>query len=274
MSKVATIILNRNLPDVADSLYDSLARIDGPRTDIYVVEAGSDDDKLSRRATWHANWPEAREHGLRYQRGMNYGLSRLVAEKKFDKYDAFFLLTNDTEFGKDSVLGPLLEVLDEHPRVGILSPCSRNWGERLLLKTQPTKYFWYIHNTAYLLRRQFVEDVMERENPDHMNCLFDGTNFRGYGGESELIAKGYANDWAAAITARAWAEENETHLLTKADLIRTESYEENIRLYIEEGRQWMRRKYGFNSRWVMQRHVKFLYDQFMEFYPEYAAYRV
>lgn len=274
MNKVATIILNRNLPDVTDALRDSLARIDGPRTDIYVVEAGSDDDKLSRSCTWHANWPEAREHGLRYQRGMNYGLSRLVAENKFKNYDAFFLLTNDTEFGKESVLGPLLEVLDEHPRVGILSPCSRNWGERLLLKTQPTKYFWYIHNTAYLLRRQFVEDVMERENPGHMNCLFDGTNFRGYGGESELIAKGYANDWAAAITARAWAEENETHLLTKADLIRTESYEENIRLYLEEGRQWMRRKYGFNSRWVMQRHVKFLYDQFMEFYPEYAAYKV
>jgi GT2 family glycosyltransferase len=274
MNKVATIILNRNLPDVTDALRDSLARIDGERTDIYVVEAGSDDGKLSRNCTWHANWPEAREHGLRYQRGMNYGLSRLVSENKFKNYDAFFLLTNDTEFGKESVLGPLLEVLDEHPRVGILSPCSRSWGERLLLKTQPTRYFWYIHNTAYLLRRQFVEDVMERENPDHMNCLFDGTNFRGYGGESELIAKGYANDWAAAITARAWAEENETHLLTKADLIRTESYEENIRLYLEEGRQWMRRKYGFNSRWVMQRHVKFLYDQFMEFYPEYAAYKV
>lgn len=274
MKKVATIILNRNLPEVTDALADSLARIDGPRTDVFVVEAGSDDDKLSRSCTWHAAWPEAREHGLRYQRGMNYGLSRLVAENKFDKYDAFFLLTNDTEFGKESVLAPLLEVLDEHPRVGILSPCSKLWGERLLLKTQPTKYFWHIHNTAYLLRREFVEDVMERENPDHMNCLFDGTNFRGYGGESELIAKGYANDWAAAITARAWAEENETHLLTKADLIRTESYEENLRLYIEEGRQWMRRKYGFNSRWVMQRHVKFLYDQFMEFYPEYAAYKV
>ncbi|PIW30593.1 MAG: hypothetical protein COW29_03690, partial [Rhodobacterales bacterium CG15_BIG_FIL_POST_REV_8_21_14_020_59_13] len=110
--------------------------------------------------------------------------------------------------------------------------------------------------------------------PDYMNCLFDGTNFRGYGAESELIAKGYANDWAAAITTRAWAEENETHLLTKADLIRTETYEENVRLFLEEGRQWMRRKYGFNSRWAMQRYVKFHYDQFLEFHPEYEAYRI
>ena len=71
-----------------------------------------------------------------------------------------------------------------------------------------------------------------------MNFFFDGSNFRGYGTESELIAKGYANDWAAAITNRAWAEENETHLLNKADLIRTETYEENIRLYLEDKCLW------------------------------------
>ncbi len=274
MKRVATIILNRNLPEVTDALYSRLVRTDGDKADIFVVEAGSDDEKLSKHCTWHADWPEAREHGLRYQRGMNYALSQLVKEGRFAGYEAFFLLTNDTEFGETSVLGPLLEVLEEHPRVGILSPCSKLWGEKLLLKVQPTKYFWYIHNTAYLLRRQFIEDVMEPVKPDYMNCLFDGTNFRGYGAESELIAKGYANDWAAAITTRAWTEENETHLLTKADLIRTETYEENVRLFLEEGRQWMRRKYGFNSRWAMQRYVKFHYDQFLEFHPEYEAYRI
>ncbi|MFA6433241.1 MAG: hypothetical protein WCW52_00955 [Elusimicrobiales bacterium] len=274
MKKIATIILNRNLPEVTDSLCGHLERFDGELTDIFVVEAGSDAGKLSRRCTWYADWPEAKEHGLRYPRGMNFGLSRLVKEGRFSGYDAFFLLTNDTEFEKAAVLKPLMGVLAAHPRVGILSPCSRLWGEKLLLQTQPTRYFWYIHNTAYLLRRQFIEDVMEKENPDHMNCLFDGANFRGYGTESELIAKGYANDWAAAITTRVWAEENETHLLTKADLIRTETYEENLALYLEEGRRWMRRKYGFNSRWVMQRHVKFLYDQFLEFHPEYEAYRI
>ena len=274
MNCVATIVLNRNLPDVADALCDRMERIDGDLTDVFVVEAGSEDQHLSRHCTWHADWLEAREHGLRYPRGMNFALSQLIKEGRFAQYETFFLLTNDTEFEDKPVLEPLLEVLSEHPRVGLLSPCSKLWGEKLLLQAQPTRYFWYIHNTAYLLRRQLIEDVMETEKPDYMNFLFDGSNFRGYGTESELIAKGYCNDWASAITAKVWAEENETHLLTKADLIRTETYEDNIRLYVEEGRRWMRRKYGFNSRWFMQRYVKFLYDQFFEFHPEYEPYRI
>ena len=115
---------------------------------------------------------------------------------------------------------------------------------------------------------------MEIETPDYLNFVFDGSNFRGYLSESELIAKAYANDWTAAITSKVLAEENESHLLNKADLIRTESYEENIKLYLEEGRQWLRRKYGFNSRWSMQQYVKSFYDRFFEFHPEYQQYRV
>ncbi len=274
MKRVATIILNRNLAEVTDRLYEHLQTYDGDDTDIYVVEAGSDTDRLSRYATWHANWPEANAHGLRYSRGMNYGLSQLWNEGKFKQYDAFFLLTNDTEFQSSKTVAPLLNILDEHPRVGVLSPCSERWGERLLLKTQPTKYFWFIHNNAYLLRREFIESICEHDSPDFMNFLFDGSNFRGYGTENELIAKAYVNDWAAAITTKVWASENEGHLLDKADLIKTEGYEKNLQLYVEEGRIWMRRKYGFNSHWSMQQYVKSFYDKFFEFHPEFESYRV
>ena len=131
MSHIATIVLNRNLPDITDALCDRLERIDGDLTEVFVVEAGSDDNQLSRHCTWLADWPEARIHGLRYQRGMNYALSQLYNEGRFDHYDAFFLLTNDTEFGEEPILAPLLEVLSEHPQVGLLSPCSRRWGERM-----------------------------------------------------------------------------------------------------------------------------------------------
>lgn len=272
MKRVATIILNRNLPDVTDRLCEHIKQQDGDLTDVYVVEAGSDTANLSRHVSWHADWPEARTQGLRYGRGMNYGLSQLWKENKFGRYDAFFLLTNDTELKNHSTLSPLMSILDQQPHVGILSPCSASWGEKQLLKQQPTKYFWYIQNNAYLLRRAFIESVCNE--PDVINFLFDGTNFRGYGSESELIAKAYANDWAAAITAEVWAEENESHLLNKADLIKTEGYEENLKLYVEEGRQWMRRKYGFPSRWSMQQYVKSLYNLFFEFHPEYKDYKI
>lgn len=274
MKRVATIILNRNLPEPTDRLVEHIQKFDGKQTDVFVVEAGSDDTRLSKYCTWHADWPEAKQQGLRYSRGMNYALSLLWKNGKFNNYDAFFLLTNDTELMLESTLSPLLEILDHHKRVGILSPCSMRWGERLLLAEHSTKYFWFIHNNAYLLRRDFIISICNVDQPDIMNFLFDGSNFRGYGSESELLAKAYANDWAAAITKNVWAEENETHLLTRADLIKTEAYGDNIRLYVEEGRRWMRNKYGFNSRWSMQQYVKSFYDRFFQFHPEYESYKI
>lgn len=274
MKKVATIILNRNLPEVTDLLCAHIEKYDGENTDIFVVEAGSDDGLLSNHTTWHANWPEAKQEGLRYSRGMNYGLSQLWNEGKFQKYEAFFLITNDTEFESKSTVQPLLEILANHPRLGIVSPCSHRWGERFLLKDQSTKYFWFVHNNAYMLRREFIESICNANQPDSINFLFDGENFRGYGSEHEIIAKAYANDWAAAITTNVWADENESYLVDKADLIKTEAYEENLKLYVEEGRVWMRKKYGFNSHWAMQQYVKAFYDRFFEFHPEFANYKV
>jgi hypothetical protein len=274
MKRVATIILNRNLPSVTECLHEHLTKYDGEQTDIYVVEAGSDAERLSRYATWHANSEEVLRNGLRYGRGMNFGLTQLLKEGKFDQYDAFFLLTNDTEFKAEPTLAPLISVLNNHPRVGILSPCSERWGERFLLKTEKTKYFWFIHNNAYLLRREFIESICDKEQPDIMDFLFDGANFRGYGSEHELIAKAYANDWSAAVTSEVWASENESHLLDHADQIKTEGHEENLKLYVTEGRRWMRKKYGFNSHWSMQQYVKSFYDKFFEFHPEYSKFKV
>ena len=272
--RIATIILNRNLPGPTDQLCDHLLEFDGNHTDIFVVEAGSDIENLSKNTTWHANWPEAIESGLRYPRGMNYGLSQLWDEGKFEQYDAFFLLTNDTELNRSESLGPLMSILDENQRVGILSPCSKSWGEKLLLEDGLTKYFWFIHNTAYLLRREFIEDICNVGSPGYLKFLFDGQNFRGYGVESELIAKAYANDWAAAITSEVWAEENQAHLLKHSDKIKTENYRKNIDLYIQEGESWMKNKYGFNSRWQMQQYVKSFYDRFFYYHPEFRDQKV
>jgi len=127
MNRIATIILNRNLPVPTDRLYEHIVNIDGGLTDVYVLEAGSDIDKVSRYCTWHANDPHAQQNGLRYGRGMNYALLKLYQDKNWSKYDAFFLLTNDTELGAGSTLQPLLNVFNSHRKLGILSPCSQRW---------------------------------------------------------------------------------------------------------------------------------------------------
>jgi hypothetical protein len=101
-----------------------------------------------------------------------------------------------------------------------------------------------------------------------IDFLFDGNNFRGYLSESEIIAKAYANDWAAAITTKIYAEEDESYLFDKSKLIKTESYEENLQLYVDEGLKWIKKKYGFNSRWQMMQYSQLFYEKFFEYYPE------
>tara|TARA_B100000989_G_C19532688_1_gene471038 strand:+ start:7392 stop:8219 length:828 start_codon:yes stop_codon:yes gene_type:complete len=274
VKKIATIILNRNLPVVTNKLVEHIEKYDGKLTDIYVIEAGSDEDKLSKYTSWHANWEDAKLNGLRYSRGMNYGLSQLWENGLFKKYDAFFLLTNDTELNNVSSLEILINILDQHQRIGILSPCGIDWGERFLFGNQTTKYFWFIHNTALLLRREFLESILVLEQPYIFNFLFDGSNFRGYGLEHELISKAYANDWAAAITNLVYSSENESYLLNKNDIIKTDSYENNMKLYLDEGKKWMRRKYGFNNHWYLQQYAKTFYDKFFELYPELRIYQL
>lgn len=268
MKKVATIILNRNLPEPTNALYSHIEQYDGEFTDIYVVEAGSDEDKLSKYCTWHVADDVVKKNGLRYGRGMNYGLLQLVKEKKYYDYDAFFLLTNDAELGKGPSIKPLMDLMDMYSHIGILSPCSKRWGERNLIDERGVTCFWFIHNNAYFVRRELIDLIADFDSKDYLSFLFDGTNFRGYLTEEELIAKTYANDYSAAITNKVWVEENESHLLNHAQLIKTESYDENLKLYIEEGLSWVKKKYGFNNRWTMQQYVRQFYESFFEYHPE------
>lgn len=274
MKKVATIILNRNLPSVTDTLYKNILKYNKKYTDVYIVEAGSDSGNLSKNMTWNADWKEAKLNGLRYARGMNFGLSNLWREGKFDKYEAFLLLTNDTEFKTKSFIKIFLDIFKKHPRLGILSPCSKDWGEKKLIDKNSIKYFWYIHNTAYFLRKDFIKEIINLKTPGYMNFLFDGNNFRGYGTESELIAKAYSNHWAAGITNQVWAEENEKYLKKLHSKIKTNTFEENNKLVMEESREWMREKYGFKSKWSLQMYVKTFYDRFFTYYPELKKNKV
>ena len=272
--KDATIILNRNLPNITNLLFNNLKKNNNKISDFYILEAGSSKKNLSKNYTWHANWKSAKKNGLRFARGMNYALSNLYKEKKFENYKAFFLITNDTTFQNYKIIEKLYKVLDSEKKLAILSPCSKNWGEYKLLKKNKTKFFWYIHNNAIMIKKDFIVEVLNNKSPGYLNFLFDGTNFRGYGLESELIAKAYSNDWSAAITSSVLSEENESYLINDYEEIKTDSYDQNLRLYLKEGKQWMKNKYGFSNKWAFQMYVKSFYDKFFENNPEYRKYKL
>lgn len=63
MKNIATIILNRNLPEPTNALVEHIMQYDGEITDIYVVEAGSDEDKISKYCTWYVDTPDVKKMG-------------------------------------------------------------------------------------------------------------------------------------------------------------------------------------------------------------------
>ena len=271
---LAVIVLNRNLPSVTDLLCEKLMDSGVEKDRVFVLEAGSDDDKLSKYCNWHVKDDETRRLGLRYNRGMNQALINLYQSKNWKKFDGFLLLANDTEFTTASPVERLEKVLQRHERVGILSPCSKHWGESMFIPENSEKYLWSISSSAIVVMRSFIEKVCNTSGLSNRNFLFDGSNFRGYLTDMELVAKAYINDWAFAITKTVYAEENTSYLLTIPDIIKTESYEENLRLYVNEGLKWALNKYSFQSKWDFLEYTKFYYDKFFDINPNLNKYRV
>ena len=76
------------------------------------------------------------------------------------------------------------------------------------------------------------------------------------------------------IINQVYLEENESYLLNHHDLIKTDSYSKNLNLYYNEGLKWMKRKYGFNNKWLLQNYVKLFYDDFFMNHPELIKYKI
>ena len=171
--KTATIILNRNLPEVTDNLVNHINKFDGEFAQyIFVIEAGSDEINLSKNMTWYINDTFTKKYSLRYPRGLNLGIKKLYEENKLNNYDSIFFITNDTILQNKQTIQPLRSILIKHEKVGLLSPCSKNWGEKLILKDEKVKYFWFIHNHAYFLK-SFIDNMCNYDD-NYITLLFDG----------------------------------------------------------------------------------------------------
>lgn len=271
MKPIATLILNRNLPDVTDALVDHIVKWNGDVTDVYVIESGSVPEGRSRHPGFVADWPDAVEHGLRFGRGFNLGL--LEAER-LGAHEFYFLLCQDAVLPDEPTLPLLLEEMERFPRIGILSPCSPDWGEASLIPEGQTRLFWFVNLIGWLVRGSLIDAIKNVQAPSFLDYVFDGTNFRGYDADVEVVAKAYANEFAAGITKRASFREDIDLTDRLAVRMRTDPQNVNRPLMFEEGKQWLRRKYGFNSRWNMVTYAKAFYNEFFERYPDYRTIRV
>jgi hypothetical protein len=265
--KVAVIILTRNLPDVVERQIQQLREHDCGRSEFFVVESGTDQSALSPHYTCWANWPEAMKDGLRLPQGFNFGLLDLVNKGRFEDFDYFLLMRVNIDIDP-SVVEILVSEIESDARIGIVSPCGVDWEERGLIGDADTRFVWHTHHYVWLVRRSVIERLMERESPSHVNFLYDGTNFRGYMADTELVVKAYINEYAMALTTRTWFREDEATLKTRADLIKTDPYHVNQRRVFEEAQRWMKRKYGFTSRLQMHQYADLFYQRFFDLHPD------
>ena len=269
---VVIFVLNRNLGEATDQLVEHLLKWNGDVSDLYVIESGSDIDRRSTHPySFVADWPEATQHGLRYARGFNFGLLQLDQQRQYDYY---FLVCNDSLFPDEPTVNLLLEELVRYPRIGILSPCAPDWGEAQLIPERELRLFWFVNHISWLVRRDFLDCVLNFDKPSYIDYLYDGQNFRGYGSDIELIAKAYANDYAAGISKTAKFHEDRSLTDRNAEIIKTDPQSVNKQRMYDEGMRWMRRKYGFNSRWSLTTYVKVFYNQFFDHHPDYRHLRV
>lgn len=120
--RIAVLVASRNRPDLVDAMARSLAASMTLPYDLYVVECGTDRDKLSPHSTlWYAD-PDFR--------GKCWGHNlALQAAKSSERYDYYFVLHNDVVFepGVDAAR-ILIEQMERDPHLAILSPTNKDGG--------------------------------------------------------------------------------------------------------------------------------------------------
>jgi hypothetical protein len=172
------------------------------------------------------------------------------------------LLPNDAELLKGdfrqltSILNPLEGVIAALP-VSPDSPYGKLLGEDGLALG------WNFHEGPVILRSSYV---LERVSSS--NHLFDPSNFRGYCSFLELALQAYAQDKAIVATNLVSFSENTSHLLSSYELIATEPLSSNRELLIQEGEEWLARKYGYRDRRNLELVCRLVFEEYLVVHPE------
>jgi GT2 family glycosyltransferase len=261
---IDVIILNRNLGEVCDALVEKLNSFLIQGVDrVIVVDSGSESSLKSRYTSVGLSDELTHQQGLRFGRGMNLGLQ--YRESLGAKNPWILLLPVDTEiieWDLHNVIGNL----KSQDRIAALKPASQKSEYLKILDGSSLKFGWNFEEGAWLINSNFVSYV---QNSLETADFFDEYNFRGYLTSLDLAFRAYVNGFGIALTSGLIVYENETYLLDKASLIRTEPLDENQKLMVSEGLNWLRQKYQIQDVWDFAQLVRLCFDQFLIENPEF-----
>jgi hypothetical protein len=255
-------ILNRNLGEVCDELVAHLESLGVPLNQVAVVDCSTEENLASRSSTVKVSTPEALEHGLRFNRGMNIALDYL--DEKEIKSEWVLFLPVDTEIVSWNIEELLREANSIRNLVAI-KPLDPKSPYLPLVGSRPIAIGWNFEEGPWLIRRDFIE-LQQSISPD--GTFFDNRNFRGYLTSLELAFRAYASDYCVGATSMTTMSENEEYLIQRNELMRTESKEENWALMLAEGEVWLASKYGFLDPWTLAWLTRLMYEHYLEIHPE------
>lgn len=123
--RIAVLVVSRNRPDLVRALAERLARNTTLDHDLFVVEAGTDPDKLTEHTT--VCYDDADFRGKCYAHQVALDAAREKAGRDGVLYDYYWVLMNDVVFdeGVDAAR-ILVETMEREPRLAILSPTCRD----------------------------------------------------------------------------------------------------------------------------------------------------
>ena len=151
-------------------------------------------------------------------------------------------------------------------------PRSSTIAESKLVNRNQIKFLWYIDPTFIFIKKDFILKICNPKKKKEF--LFDGSNFRGFMSGCELITKGYLNDFATAIVGDIQINEDHDITLSKNYLVNNETIDDAIQNYFQEGKKWLKGKYGFNTKWQMIMYSKYFYDIFFKFNKELIKFKI
>ncbi|MBI4833059.1 MAG: methyltransferase domain-containing protein, partial [Candidatus Lindowbacteria bacterium] len=186
---VAAIIVSRNRPDLVDPMVAQLKKMGrGLSVDIYVIEMGSEPEKVSQYAS--LNYDDKDFRGKCY--GHNVGL-RFARSKGSYRY--YWILMNDLVFEDDvDTLGEMVRIAEADPKLAILSPTEPE-GPYVACKPRAGSDYHLVTTCDYLallVRASTVHDVGFL-NPDFKYS---------WGAIHQLAFKHYSKGWQVAYCDR------------------------------------------------------------------------
>jgi len=182
-TKTLAIILNHNLPEYTDRLFENLNNPGNDHYDLVVMDNGSKPEFTSIHTT------------IKFEKNLYWGGAineafRIVLEN--DIYDSLLFLNNDIEVNGKIIVQELRKELFSGDFV-IVSPCiagdARPWKQMQNWGSKTTRCVNWIDNQAPLIHRKLIEVIRK----------FDDDLYYGWGQEFICYDICYERNWKIGV---------------------------------------------------------------------------